>query len=585
MLGGRRPRLVLALSLGFGTAIAVHAPLAHASPPTCRGHVATIVGTNGDDHIWGTAQPDVIAGLRGDDVIRGREGDDIICGNAGDNVIYGGPGNDRLTGEPRDIHSPSNKFFGGRGDDVFYNTFYGRDVYELGPDDDTVRTPYVDYDALAGCCDVPVDFVAFRSARQPVSVDLAAGRASGQGHDTLSSWVHGVIGSDYADVIKGADHPGWLRGHDDLRGGGGDDRIFGRRGQDVLSGDGGDDFLDGGLGANTASYERAPRGVHVDLVSASATGEGDDVLVGMENVIGSMFADHLVGDGNGNNLQGLAGSDALDGGAGEDTMLGGSGNDELAGEGGPDQLTGGVGADILHGGDENDELNFLFFITHRRRAMRGSDVLDGGAGDDHMSGGEGNDDLMGGDGIDRADYTFAPGGVTVDLAQGTASGEGDDLLQGVEDVFGSAHDDTLLGDAGPNFLASGQGEDVLQGRAGDDGLAGSSGDDRLDGEEGTDTVYAGTTTSVTVDLAAGTTSGGDGNDLLTGIENAVGGLANDMLLGDDGPNHLEGYFGDDTLDGRAGDDSLDGNDGTDEGFGGPGTDSCVSIETPHDCET
>src|SRR5687768_658528 len=72
--------------------------------PTCRGKVATIVGTPGNDDIIGTARADVIVGGRGTDSIYGRAGDDIICGGRsglrveeGEKVpqlLSGGPGDD-----------------------------------------------------------------------------------------------------------------------------------------------------------------------------------------------------------------------------------------------------------------------------------------------------------------------------------------------------------------------------------------------------------------------------------------------------------------------------------------------------------
>ena len=78
---------------------------------TCAGHVATIVGTPGNDHIVGTDGPDVIAGLGGDDVILGLSGNDIICGGGGNDVInamggsgqqlFGDDGNDLCTAPAR----------------------------------------------------------------------------------------------------------------------------------------------------------------------------------------------------------------------------------------------------------------------------------------------------------------------------------------------------------------------------------------------------------------------------------------------------------------------------------------------------
>lgn len=66
---------------------------------TCRGLVATIVGTAGADRLVGTAGADVIAGLDGDDTIFGLGGDDIICACPGADRVAGGTGNDRIYGE------------------------------------------------------------------------------------------------------------------------------------------------------------------------------------------------------------------------------------------------------------------------------------------------------------------------------------------------------------------------------------------------------------------------------------------------------------------------------------------------------
>lgn len=66
----------------------------------CDGRVATVVGTDGDDLLRGTAGTDVISGLGGNDVLLGLDGDDVICGGAGNDVINGNDGDDRLFGGP-----------------------------------------------------------------------------------------------------------------------------------------------------------------------------------------------------------------------------------------------------------------------------------------------------------------------------------------------------------------------------------------------------------------------------------------------------------------------------------------------------
>ncbi|SDY83443.1 calcium-binding protein [Nitrosomonas sp. Nm33] len=71
--------------------------------------------------------------------------------------------------------------------------------------------------------------------------------------------------------------------------------------------------------------------------------------------------------------------------------------------------------------------------------------------------------------------------------------------------------------------------------------------------------------SVTVNLAAGTSSGGAGNDALNGIEGVIGSNYNDTLTGDNKDNTLDGGYGDDVLKGGLGNDVLIGGE---EGGGG-----------------
>lgn len=119
----------------------------------------------------------------------------------------------------------------------------------------------------------------------------------------------------------------------------------------------------------------------------------------------------------------------LDGGDGEDTLTGSDGGDILWGGDGEDTLTGGLGSDTLHGN-------------------AGEDILDGGSSSD------------------IADYSTAAAGVNVDLSSGIASDDGDgssDTLIGIEDIRGSAFNDTLTGAIGDNGFYGSTGSDVIDG--------------------------------------------------------------------------------------------------------------------------
>ena len=168
------------------------------------------------------------------------------------------------------------------------------------------------------------------------------------------------------------------------------------------------------------------------------------------------------------------------------------------------------------------------------RGLAGDDILRGGLNDsfpdlvDSLAGGPGDDLLDGGDPGEKSDYrdevdfTASDLPVVVDLAAGTATGEGNDTLVRVEDVVGSAFNDVLAGGEGPNELNGSVGDDRLDGRGGDDELEGSPGNDVFVGGPGVDEVqFNYSTVAVTVNLAAGTAQGQD-SDSITEVENIRG---------------------------------------------------------------
>ena len=148
-------------------------------------------------------------------------------------------------------------------------------------------------------------------------------------------------------------------------------------------------------------------------------------------------------------------------------------------------LTAQEGNDTILGGDG---LNYL-------GGGAGDDYLVGGARDnDYLYGGPGADSLDGGDGTgDRAYYGTSPAAVSIDLEAGTVQG-GDaqgDTLTGIEDLSGSDHADSLLGDANSNYITGGAGPDRLEGGGGNDRLQGDSGDDLELGNDGDDSFEQG----------------------------------------------------------------------------------------------
>lgn len=389
-------------------------------------------------------------------------------------------------------------------------------------------------------------------------------------------------------------------GSDRLDGGGGNDTIYGGTGSDTIFSGLGNDYMDAGLGTDTVSYANAAGTVIVDLSLTTAQntiGGGTDTLLNVENLVGSSFADHLVGTVGNNVINGAAGTDRVSyvnatakvtvnlglagvqntGGAGADTLVsieeligsnfgdvltGDGGSNAIFSTGGDDVLSGLAGGDLLAGGD-------------------GNDTLSGGDGNDSLIGDAGNDTLHGGAGLDIVGYGDAPAGVTVNLGNGVAQDTGgagiDTLILGtIENLLGSLHNDILTGDGADNVLIGLAGDDTLTGGNGNDLLLDGVGDDVLTGGSGQDTASYGTATgAVAVDLTIGVAQNtvGAGSDTLTSIENLSGSDFGDVLRGDGADNVLSGWIGNDALNGGVGNDTLIGGVGDDTLNGGIGTDT------------
>jgi serralysin len=97
--------------------------------------------------------------------------------------------------------------------------------------------------------------------------------------------------------------------------------------------------IDGGGGLDVVSYETATSGVYVSMLQANVvtrSGASNDVLLNIEGVTGSAFADTLTGSKGTNRLAGGLGNDTLKGEAGNDFLNGGGGDDVMSGDAGRD---------------------------------------------------------------------------------------------------------------------------------------------------------------------------------------------------------------------------------------------------------
>ena len=373
-------------------------------------------------------------------------------------------------------------------------------------------------------------------------------------------------GYNYVVTSTGADHLIGGDGSDQFNGGQGNDLLEGGDGDDLLNGDGGGDEIHGGAGVDTVTYITSLAAVQVNLGTGIGHGgraEGD-TLFEIENLVGSVLGDTLIGNNGANRLEGGDGNDLLNGDGGADVLIGGNGNDTATYETSQAAVQVSLATGLGHGGraegDTLSEIENLIgsALGDTLTGNGGNNRLDGAGGADLLIGGAGADTLIGGAGLDTASYAGSGGAVTVNLATGKGSGgeATGDTLSGIEIVIGSAFTDTLIGDAANNRLDGGAGDDTLIGGGGADTLIGGTGIDTAS--------YAGSAAAVTVNLLTGKGLGGDAEgDTFSGVDRIIGSDLGDVLIGNDGNNTLEGGKGADTLTGGKGIDVIIGGEGSD----------------------
>lgn len=351
--------------------------------PECFGAVATIIGTAHADVLRGTSGRDVIVGRGGVDVIRGEAGNDLICGGGGSDLLIGHDGRDQLDG-------------GG-----------GADGLNPGPGNDVVRGGGSGFDD-----------VRYVNATGAIDGSLVDGVVTGMGTDTIEG-VEQIIGGPFDDVIEGNDEFNILIGF------AGNDTISALDGGiDVLAGGEGDDHLDGGAGFDFVenyfrdsfmSPEISAGPMVVNLVTGTSTGNGNDVLVAVEGVSGSLGDDVMTGNAENNEFTALyEGSDTVDAGDGDDVVDGGEGADDLDGGGGTDLLgflhsPTGITVNLSASTDSEGDTFANFedvlgtFSDDSITGNDGANTLGGAGGDDQLFGLGGDDGLFGGGGNDAAD--------------------------------------------------------------------------------------------------------------------------------------------------------------------------------------
>jgi Ca2+-binding RTX toxin-like protein len=284
-----------------------------------------------------------------------------------------------------------------------------------------------------------------------------------------------------------------LAGNDTIIGGDGNDSISAGAGNDFIDGGFGFDTIDGGSGVDTVSYSFYKGPISANLATGSVGFPGNssliDVLIGIENIIGTAANDTIVGNNADNLLVGGAGNDFIDGGYGFDTIDGGSGVDTTS----YSFFSGPINANLLVGSVRfpgNSTLTDQLISIENVIGSPGNDtiignnddnLLVGAAGNDFIDGGFGFDTIDGGSGVDTTSYAFYAGPISVNLATGIVGFPGNttltDRLSGIENLIGTAGNDTIFGHLDNNYLSGNSGNDYLCGEAGVDTLTGGVGSD------------------------------------------------------------------------------------------------------------
>ena len=522
--------------------------------------------------VYGSVYNDTIAadnngiymrGMAGNDSITGGTGNDMLDGGTGADTVNGGAGSD--TADYRNSSAAVNvnltlataQSGGDAAGDILSNieNVWGSANNDTinGDNGANIITGGAGADTLNGGSGIDTVDYSTSSAAINVSLILNVAQSGGDATGDILSNFENVIGSSQNDTILGD------TGANDLRGNDGNDSIAGGDGDDTLDGDAGSDTLDGGTDIDTLKYDQSDSGVNIDLTLSSASGgwATGDIISNFENITGSAYNDVLKGDSGVNIILGLAGNDFITGSVGADTLNGGDGydtanyqessasivvnmltNTNTGGDANGDSLT---GFEAIYASENADTVtadNNGIYI----RGFAGNDSIIGGTGADSLDGGTGADTLSGGSGNDTADYQYSSTAVNVNLMLATAQAGGDaagDILSSIENVVGSAYNDTITGDSGANIITGGAGADTLGGGFGIDTVS-----------------YADSSAAINVSLALTTAqSGGDAQgDILSGFENVVGSDCNDIIFGNSGANELRGGLGNDWLDGGSGDD-------------------------------
>ena len=342
-----------------------------------------------------------------------------------------------------------------------------------------------------------VDFLSYYHSRGAVNINLGTGAASG--------------GDATGDTIQGGTFSGIIgsSGNDTMAGNNVIASVFGASGNDTFEGGGGGDlFISGATvngGLDVLSYTLDTRGVSVNLTTNRFSGgdaTGDSIQGGVgtstfHGIVGGIGNDTLTGSASatiGDTLSGGLGFNTLTGGGGNDTFIV-TGNDTITDFNTGDTLKVAAGASAkatlisaITGANVSNLGATTFLTKNIALNLSGAAgpngytlqnigtspamVMTGSQFNDTFIGGTGVDNFIGGGGIDTVDYTASRAAVSVNLNQsltvggqsgyGSATGQGQDWLYGIQQVIGSSYNDKFTSSGTAiNYFTGGLGADTF----------------------------------------------------------------------------------------------------------------------------
>ena len=519
--------------------------------------MAIFTGTSGNDTLTGGADNDSISGLDGNDLLIGSAGNDSLFGGEGGDTLRGGAGDDLLNG----------------GQQAYLNW--------------RSQLPITDYDT-ADYSDVTTG---------GIRLDLSTMRVTGvNGADVGTDTLRGIEllrGTRQSDVVVG--NFATLSGNNEAAGD--------QHSVDLYLYGGNDSVLTSTLmpwedvsvlyGWSQTAVGAVFSGSVGTVSYGAAFGQlaGVDTVDGATSFGGTAYNDRF--DFSGMTANAIAGSRI------NFVNLANGGNDTVVGSGATNvNLLGGATYISTTGLGVNVHLAapgviFTVDMTHLSRnngsvvmgtatltninRIRGgnlNDTLVGGGNDDFegFRGLGGNDFIDGGTGWDRSEYPSSTSGVTVNLAAGTASGDGSigiDTLRSIEMIMGSWFGDTFdaRGFSGSSVNAGSYGDaNWFEGRGGNDTIYGN-GNTRLD--------YSYSSVAIEANMATGKAYALDpsnragelalivGEDTFSGVSRIRGSALGDNLLGG-GAGRMVGTTATEEFEPGAGNDTVNGGGGYDK---------------------